>query len=419
MKRFIAFLNALVLLLGALACNYNQNKDLDKGLEGLAKLINDSQLDQKENLKKEVKGMIKSQRNNFTKIQADEQLSGKFDNSDTTKAVQWIKTNEATINSVMARMQAGIEKEIADINAISKAAYEEQDLEAASFKYALVYYRLQYFRNNISTIIENLSPLSVIIHSHALVDDTETLEFRKNLEKDLLKLVGIGLVVDQDIVKIKDQIKLLNEVQPLDVDLKNNLVGMQNKIAANAVEKSKRFGVDKSVCKDESKREECQKREEIRAEIMKEFSNVTFLYTPGQKYFLITKILTLVGNLTWGLANTLIGAGVVLVTMAVSPFTRYVDFPTFRVSASGMQIYVDVTGMSPIPGKMSLGLFELDNAAGYRYASEHEAGHAIQSAILGPFYLPTVLVTYLISGFDVGLMEDLADEAARVSDKWL
>lgn len=420
LARFVSLLNAFILLFTAIACNFNKNKDIDNGLSSLVKVLNASNLAQKEELKDATKALAKSQEVTFTKIEKDERLQGTFDNSNTIKAVNWIKSNEKVINKVMARMKVGIEKEITDINSFSKDAYLEKDNEARSYKYALVYYRLQYFKNNLSTVIENLSPLSMIIHSNALAEDQATLEFRKNLEKELLKMVGIGLVINQDIGKIKNTIKVINEANLLPEALKNNLVKTENELQNNKKEMAKKYKLNKSNCSGEkASAGDCNKMESDREALMGEFKNVTFLYTPGSKYFLLTKILAFIGNLTWGLANTLIGAGIVLATMAVSPFTPYVDFPTFALSSSGMQIYVDVTGMGPLPGKLSMGLFELDNGLGYSYASEHEGGHAIQSAILGPLYLPTVLITYLISGFDQGLMEDLADTASYASDQWL
>ena len=413
---FVSIINALILLISAVACNY-QNKSLDDGLNSLIKTLEKSNIAEKNELKLEAQNLIKSQRSNFTRIEKSEKLVGVFNNKDTDKAVHWIKTNESTMTAVIERMKKGIEQEITDINALSKSAYLEKDREAAGFKYALVYYRLQYFKNNLSVILENLAPLSMIVHSTALVDDESTLEFRKNLEKELLKMVGVGIVVNGDISKIKDSIKTINDVQPLAKGLKDGLLKSDQAILKASNDKAKRYELSKEQCKENPA--VCEKLDADRATLMAEFENVTFLYTPGNKYFLITKLLTIIGNLTWGLANTVIGAGVVLVTMAVSPFTPYVDFPTFNIAASGMQIYVDVTGMSPIPGKMSLGLFELDNATWYEFESDHEAGHAIQSAILGPFYLPTVIMSYIISGHHGSFMERLADIKADASDRWL
>ena len=107
-----------------------------------------------------------------------------------------------------------------------------------------------------------------------------------------------------------------------------------------------------------------------------------------------------------------IGAGVVLTAAIISPFTRHVDFPTIKVSASGQQIYVDVSGLTPVPGKMSLGIFELDNHSSYFFASGHEGGHAKQSALLGPLYLPVVVFSYIIQGHSASFMETWADNWA-------
>lgn len=406
-------------MLGALACNFNHNKDIDKGLKGLKKILERSELSSRVELVQEANNILYAQKSNFSRIDKKNRLTGVFSNTDTEKAKSWIKENKETINLVINNIKAGIETEIGTINALSKKAYEERDLDVASFRYALVFYRLQYFKNNLSSVIENFTPLSMIIHSHSLSEDEESLEFRKNLEKELLKMLGTSLVADQDIQKVKETIRKLNQASPLDQDLKVNLLASDKKIEKSRMEKIKRYKLNDSFCSQNPEDEGCKRIEAHRLGLIEEFKNVTFLYTPGNKYFLITKVLTIIGNLTWGLANTLIGAGVVLVTMAVSPFSQYVDFPTFAIAASGMQIYVDVTGMSPFGGKMSLGLFELDNGSGYYFASEHEAGHAIQSAILGPLYLPTVLITYALTGVHHGPMEQLADLAAEASDVWL
>jgi hypothetical protein len=96
--------------------------------------------------------------------------------------------------------------------------------------------------------------------------------------------------------------------------------------------------------------------------------------------------------------------------------TGLIRLPRFAVAQNGRQIYVDVTGSNPlgIYGKMSMGLFELDNGTGYSFASGHEGAHAIQSALLNPFYVPVVLFTYMVSGFDRGFMEEWADAWTRI-----
>lgn len=417
-RKLFSIINITVLLFVACSCNYTNTTAIDSGLRKIIKTL------KKEGPKSSdlliiAKSIQNDHKVNFTKIDHKEKLVGIFNNEDSERAKEWMRTNEQVISDVLIRINSEIENDISEINQLSKDAYEEQDNIKSIWKYALTYFRLQYLRHDIRKSIEVLSPLTLIIHSAALENDTASLELRKKIEEKILTMIGVGIVVDQDYNQIKSIIKNFNDSNLLPESLKNILVKTDVGVIKDMNIHAKKFRVTKGDCLKNSTDERCIKILEAKAAILMKYSNISFLFTPGQKYFLITKLLTLIGNLTWGLANTIIGAGVVLAAIAVSPFTRYVDLPSFKLSKSGMQIYVDVTGMSPIPGKMSLGLFELDNASSFDFASHHEAGHAIQSALLGPFYLPVVLITYLISGFDSGLMEDLADSAASASDKWL
>lgn len=407
-----------VILYIACACNYNNTASVDRGLESIITHLESEDIQSTEILT--LANSIKEARQkSFAKIDYNEKLVGVFNNEKTKEAQVWMRENEHVISTVLNRINTGIENDISEINKLSKDAYQDQNKEKSIWKYTLVYFRLQYLRNDIRKSIEALSPLTFIIHSTALADDTESLELRKKLEEKLLTMVGVGIVIDQDYNHVRSIIKSYKEDNNLPESLRIILSRTDKNIIKDMSAHAKKLRVTKGDCSSDSIDEKCQQILETRAAIKAQYEKISFLFTPGQKYFLITKFLTLIGNLTWGLANTIIGAGIVLATIAASPFTPYVDFPSFHLSASGMQIYVDVTGMSPIAGKMSLGLFELDNASGFGYASYHEGGHAIQSAALGPFYLPAVLITYVLSGFDNGLMENLADSAASASDIWL
>jgi hypothetical protein len=407
-----------VILFIACACNYNNTASVDRGLDSVITLL-ENQGNQSTDLLTLANNVKESHKKSFAKLEYSEKLVGVFNNENTKEAQIWMRDNEQVISTVLTRINVGIENDISEINKLSKDAYLEQIKENSLWKYTLVYFRLQYLRNDIRKSIETLSPLTFIIHSTALAEDTESLELRKKLEEKLLTMVGIGIVIDQDYNQVRSIIKNFKEDNTLPESLRLILSKTDQDVNKEMNAQAKKLRVTKGDCAVDSTDEKCQQILDAREAIKAQYEKISFLYSPGQKYFLITKVLSFVGNLTWGLANTLIGAGVVLAAIAASPFTPYVDFPSFHLSASGMQIYVNVTGMSPIPGKMSLGLFELDNASGFGFASYHEGGHAIQSAVLGPFYLPAVLITYVASGFDQGLMENLADKAARASDKWI
>lgn len=406
-RLIVSTLNIFILLFSSIACNYTKTIAVDHGLSDVIKLMEKQKNIELETILIQARKIQASRNEDILKPGDEDKIIGKFDNSHEENARKWMRDNEKVIGSFSDRLLKALENQVSEIHQISKSAYVEKNKYLTTYWYTLTYLKLQYLRQDTRKILEMLSPISLIIHSPALEDDQDSLELRKKIEQTLLKIIGVGVVADQDHREVKAILSNLKQDGAMSERLAKILIKTNTNVQKEINDQAKKFKVNRQ-----------QSQKDV-VEVKKQYKGITFLYTPGQKYFFITKLLTIIGNLTWGMVNTMIGAGVVIAAMAISPFSRYVDFPTFGIAHSGMQIYVDVTGMSPISGKMSLGLFELDNAAGYRFASEHEAGHAIQSAILGPFYLPTVLATYIISGFDLGLMEDLADLAAEASDVWL
>ena len=132
----------------------------------------------------------------------------------------------------------------------------------------------------------------------------------------------------------------------------------------------------------------------------------------------IANTLTIVGNLTWGLPNTVVGGIVALMSMVAHPFIPADEREAmdFGISSNGKQIRFNsqlIYG-NGISFESSLGMFQTTNSGGDN--NEHEGGHAVQSAILGPFYFPAVGLSYLISGFDAGVMEEWADRAGKKTD---
>lgn len=140
--------------------------------------------------------------------------------------------------------------------------------------------------------------------------------------------------------------------------------------------------------------------------LLKEFEELEqAIQTPSEteihKRLRRTKILNtlaVIGNLTWGLPNTAVGAILSVVSAAVSPFRseeiRKSDPFEITRTGSGKQIGVS----SPLIRRsaVSLGLFQLYSHD--QKSDAHEGGHAFQSAILGPLYLPSIGLTYLLHG---------------------
>ncbi len=94
-------------------------------------------------------------------------------------------------------------------------------------------------------------------------------------------------------------------------------------------------------------------------------------------------VLTIVGNLTWGLVNTLLG------TVVALPFLLTGSLP--RVSNNGKQLQLMPAFMEAKQG-LSLGIWSFG-----KVDPLHEGGHAIQSAILGPFYLLAIGIPSVMS----------------------
>jgi hypothetical protein len=279
---------------------------------------------------------------------------------------------------------------------------------------SLIFFTSQYMRELNEKHMLAIMPLSLASLRKEFDKNGIIQVFRDKVLDKYLTLVGVSKVIQRDMERTLSRLTKLKEhrVSPKFVD--ETLSKHLKRVAKKEKKKQEQF----QHMHDEMDDEQKAKYDELKAEYEQKLAGLTFLYDPNnmnKDHFLMDSLVIL-GNLTWGLVNTAIGLGAVLGAMIVSPFTRYVDFPTFAISASEQQVYVDVSGMGPIPGKMSLGLFELDNHSGYYYASGHEAGHAKQSALLGPLYLPMVLFSYAVQGHHGSFMERWADVWETTSD---
>lgn len=110
-------------------------------------------------------------------------------------------------------------------------------------------------------------------------------------------------------------------------------------------------------------------------------------------------------NLTFGSINTFIGA-VDFTVFAVSNVIDGKSIP--KLGLNSQQITVDAR---PRDGSSaySVGIFNIGGRA-----EDHEAGHSHQSAVLGPFYLPTVVLDYETSGYGHSVVERWADLEAKI-----
>lgn len=118
------------------------------------------------------------------------------------------------------------------------------------------------------------------------------------------------------------------------------------------------------------------------------------------------KIIHLVDNATVGAIQTVIGATHIVWYMIFDKNGPEIEIHNDEKSEV-MQIGIE----NPPPffsGAYSLGLFQVGG-----YAHDHEGGHSVASATLGPLYLPTVGLSYLAEGPFNAFVEGWADLEAH------
>lgn len=103
-----------------------------------------------------------------------------------------------------------------------------------------------------------------------------------------------------------------------------------------------------------------------------------------------------VDHVTYGAFNTAVGIPVAVVAHAMKG-----SAPKFRIDKTNQQIVLREG--SPGSGNFSIGAFHFGDGG-----DAHEAAHSKQSAILGPFYLPAVVASYLTQGRSNSMMESWA-----------
>jgi len=106
-----------------------------------------------------------------------------------------------------------------------------------------------------------------------------------------------------------------------------------------------------------------------------------------------------------GAINSAVGLLAIVGSAIAAPFSDAIEVPRLRWSRSKLQIVATIADHW-YRGGTSLGLFLIEGSDSLERKSEedyelhllHEGGHAYQSALLGPLYLPVVGVDYALHG---------------------
>lgn len=330
-------------------------------------------------------------------------LEGQLNTDDPEAARAFVKSNQGAILGWLGKLETSAAETRGVIWKISKDSFEAKNHDTVTRNSALLAFGLSMQRKISEEVVRQATPLMLALHAEKIRDDADVVALRDAAMKNFLGHVGATVVAENDVKTLLSTLSAYRSegkipapiADALDTAARTQKAGLAHAAKNNALS--------------QLNREEKSKLDSELSSFRKSLSGASYLYRPGQNRYAVLNFLIIIGNLTWGSVNTLIGAGIVVAAMVASPFTPYVRFPGFALAGNGKQIYVDVSGMSPIAGKMSLGLFELDNRAGWTFATHHEGVHALQSALMGPFYIPVVLASYLVAGFDEGFMEDWAD----------
>ncbi|OUR99639.1 hypothetical protein A9Q84_01050 [Halobacteriovorax marinus] len=337
-------------------------------------------------------------------------LKGKL-SEDAPESYEFVKTNGEKLTNWIKEYKNKSQKLMKIVHSLGSKNYEtnEDFLPVHTQKEiikneALIFFSLQYLKKFNTIMLDMIAPMTIGSMQESYKNIATLENFSKEIQDNYFTFLGLHVVLNNDLAKTTKNLGDYRERNNLPRYIRNAIT-----ITVKRVKKADTKRTDSMANMQEHLGDEnFTEFLEIQKDFIAKLETKSILFDPNNPDSIVSKIFVVILNLTWGLPNTLIGVGIILATAIVSPFTPYVDFPTFNISASGQQIYVDTSGMGPMAGKMSMGLFEFDNHAGYHFASGHEAGHSKQSALLGPFYLPAVLLSYSISGFDQGFIEDWA-----------
>lgn len=263
------------------------------------------------------------------------------------------------------------------------------------------------------------SILEKMLESMNAFDQKTSQDFKKEVMAHYLSYIGLVEVIDRDGEKTIKNLSRMWEQSLLSEELVEHI----DILLAAAGRNQKGGEVEK--LRQQMTKDQLDQWNELSRTFQSSFKYFSLLYDPNNPDHPLVHISVVLSNLSWGLVNTLVGAGFITTAAVMSPLTWIirktilafgfqplifqVRFPELRVAKNKMQIYADVCGLQLISSKMSMGLFELDFCTSHSYASDHEGGHAKQSAILGPLYIPVALLSYALIGGHGGGLEHWAD----------
>lgn len=418
MAKLLHKLVLLTIIINLTGCKFIKTKHLDSPLKSVLKELTQD-LEQRGTSadKKRLERGLRLEALKKTisnKLNARPKLTGQMSN-ELEETHNFVQANQFQLEEWLKEVKSLQEEMIGLVQELGRENFKtdrtgrlKNSKEDIAKNQVLIYLSLQYLREFNKAQLQIILPLTLGSLKKEFDKDESIVNFRTEILDLHLTMVGAIQVSDKDIERTLLSLQSLNKQGAISPRVSKAIKKSLKSIKKREHSHTKGLFHTTEILNEEEK----ENFEKLKADYNKKIETMSFLFDPANPDSIISKVLVTISNLTWGLVNSVIGAGVVLTAAIVSPFTQYVDFPTIKLSASGQQIYVDVSGLTPVAGKMSLGIFELDNHGGYHFASGHEGGHAKQSALLGPLYLPVVVFSYIIQGHSGSFMETWADNWA-------
>lgn len=250
----------------------------------------------------------------------------------------------------------------------------------------------------------------------------ENKELKERLLGSYINALSVHAITNRDLKTTLSQLNEMKSAGLLEKDLDTAITKIVTKFGGT--ERSEKHQVN-SFLKESITEKAQDALGKAVSQYQESLKGKTLLYNPELQDHPAIHVLVIVSNLTWGLINTLVGLGFVITAAILAPVTHVAGatvrafgyeplfmemrLPRLRIADNNMQIYADVCGLGFRESKMSAGLFELDFCTWEEFASDHEGGHAKQSALLGPLYFPAAILSYILVRGHGGFIEEWAD----------
>lgn len=339
------------------------------------------------------------------------------------KASKLHRENKERTLQVLNEQEKALTSLVDNVKKLSRISFETTGgVEVISQSETLTLFNLLSIREMAGNLANNTLLLMTKFDKEYFDQVDGNKEMKEFLLSTYIESLSILAITNRDLKSTLSHLREMKDAGLLDKDLDKTISKLVLKIGGS--ERTEKQQVNNFL-----KESITDKAQDALGKAVAEYHNSlkgkTFLYHPELRDHPMILILVIVSNLTWGLVNTLVGLGFVITAAILAPITQAAGatirafgyeplfmemrLPRLRIADNHMQIYADVCGLGFTESKMSAGIFELDFCTWESFASDHEGGHAKQSALLGPLYFPAAILSYILVRGHGGYIEEWAD----------